>query len=107
MAITQYCPIAEAAELLGERWTLLVIRELLIGSRKFNDIARGVPGMSRGLLTKRLRNLEAGGLVERLDGNYLPTDACEALRPILLGLGLWAGEWILQIQPPKSAMSCS
>lgn len=92
----QYCPISKAAELLGERWTLLVIRELLIGSRKFNDIARGVPGMSRSLLTKRLRHLETGGLVERLDGNYLPTDACEDLRPTLLGLGLWAGEWILQ-----------
>ncbi len=92
----QHCPISKAAELLGERWTLLVIRELLAGSRKFSDIARGVPGMSRSVLTKRLRHLETGGLVERLDGSYLPTDACEALRPTVLGLGLWAAEWILQ-----------
>ena len=92
----QYCPISKAAELLGQRWALLVIRELLVGSGKFNDIARGVPGMSRNVLTKRLRHLESGGLVERLDGSYLPTDPCEALRPTVLGLGLWAAEWILQ-----------
>ena len=48
----QYCPIAKASEVLGERWSVLVMRELLIGSRKFNDIARGLPEMSRTLLTK-------------------------------------------------------
>ena len=91
----QYCPISKAVEVLGERWTLLVVRELLVGSRKFNDIARGVPGMSRTMLTKRLRQLEASGLVERLDGEYLPADACEDLRPALIGLGHWAAKWIL------------
>ena len=91
----QYCPISKAVELLGERWTLLVVRELLVGSRNFNDIARGVPGMSRTMLTKRLRQLEAAGLVDRLDGKYIPTEACEDLRPALLGLGHWAAKWIL------------
>lgn len=91
----QYCPISKAMEVLGERWTLLVVRELLVGSRKFNDIARGVPGMSRTMLTKRLRHLEAMGLVDRLDTQYVPTEACEELRPTVLGLGQWATKWLL------------
>src|SRR5256885_12459470 len=66
------CPIAQAAEVLPERWTPLVIRELaLTGSRRFNDIQRGVPLMSSSLLSKRLRQLERAGIVERrqrLDG---------------------------------------
>ena len=62
----QFCPIAQAAEVLTERWTPLVIRELaLTGSKRFNDIQRGVPLMSSSLLTKRLRQLEEAGLVER------------------------------------------
>lgn len=62
----QFCPVAQAAEVLTERWTPLVIRELaLVGSRRFNDIQRGVPLMSSSLLTKRLRQLERAGLVER------------------------------------------
>src|SRR5438309_12114108 len=62
----QFCPIAQAAEVLTERWTPLVIRELaLAGSRRFNDIQRGVPLMSSSLLSKRLRQLEAAGIVER------------------------------------------
>ena len=62
----QFCPIAQAAEVLTERWTPLVIRELaLAGSRRFNDIQRGVPLMSSSLLTKRLRQLERAGIVER------------------------------------------
>lgn len=92
----QYCPIAKGAELLGERWTILVIRELLAGSRSFNDIARGVPRMSRTMLTKRLRQLEAAGLIDRLDNRYVTTAACEELRPVLLGLGHWAATWIMQ-----------
>ena len=92
----QYCPIAKGAELVGERWTILVIRELLAGSRSFNDIARGVPRMSRTMLTKRLRQLEAAGLIDRLDNRYVTTAACEELRPVLLGLGHWAATWIMQ-----------
>ncbi len=95
-AYGQYCPIAKATEILGERWSLLVMRELLIGSRRFNDIARGLPGMSRTLLTKRLRQLEAGGLVERLDGAYELTPAGAELRPIVFGLGEWCAKWFLE-----------
>jgi len=61
----QFCPVAKAMELLDERWTMLVIRELLLGSRHFNDIRRGVPKMSPSLLSKRLRDLTRAGIVER------------------------------------------
>ena len=63
----QFCPVAKAMELLDERWTMLVIRELLLGSRHFNDIRRGVPKMSPSLLSKRLRDLTRAGIVERRD----------------------------------------
>jgi DNA-binding HxlR family transcriptional regulator len=96
----QYCPIAKATELLGERWTMLVLRELLIGSRQFNAIARGVPTMSRNLLTKRLRQLERAGLVERVDGAYELTMAGRSLRPIVFGVGDWAATWILTDPEP-------
>ncbi len=61
----QYCPIAQAAEIFGERWTLLIIRELLVGSHHFNDLFRGLPGISRTLLASRLRRLEGASVVER------------------------------------------
>lgn len=96
----QYCPIAKATEVLGERWTMLVLRELLIGSRQFNAIARGVPTMSRNLLTKRLRQLERAGLVERVDGAYELTMAGRSLRPIVFGVGDWAATWILTDPEP-------
>lgn len=92
----QYCPIAKAVEVLGERWSFLVVRELLLGSRRFNDLARGLPTMSRSLLTKRLRQLESAGVVERLDGDYVLTPAGEELRPIVFGLGEWCARWLLE-----------
>lgn len=91
----QYCPIAKSAEILGERWTLLIVRELLVGATQFNDLARGLPGISRTLLTKRLRELESIGLVERLDGGYHLTPAGLSLRDLVFGLGAWAADWIL------------
>jgi len=97
----QYCPIAKASEVLGERWSVLVMRELLIGSRKFNDIARGLPEMSRTLLTKRLRQFEEVGLLERFDGEYQLTPAGEDLRPIVFGLGDWTARWMLTDPDPE------
>jgi DNA-binding HxlR family transcriptional regulator/putative sterol carrier protein len=85
----QYCPIARAAELLGERWTLLILRDILVGTSHFNDLARGLPGLSRSLLTKRLRALEHAEVIEHLDGRYLLTESGEALRPIVFALGEW------------------
>ena len=61
----QFCPVAQALELVGERWTLLVVRELLCGNYRFNELLLGVPLMSRSLLSQRLKTLEAAGLVER------------------------------------------
>jgi DNA-binding HxlR family transcriptional regulator len=61
----QYCPVARAAEIVADRWTLLILREPLAGSRHFNEIHRGLPGISRSLLVSRLRHLEDGAVVER------------------------------------------
>ena len=86
----QYCPIVRAVEVLGERWTLLIVREMLTGARRFNEMARGLPGLSRALLTRRLRQLEAAGLVERADdGGYDLTHAGQDLRPLVFGLAEW------------------
>lgn len=84
--------------MLGELWTPLVVRELLCGSRRFNDIRRGVPRMSATLLTQRLRKLEELGVVQRRRGatgwEYHLTQAGEELRPIVVGLGHWGARWI-------------
>ena len=100
-AYGQFCPVAKAMELLDERWTLLVIRELLQGSRHFNDLRRGVPRMSPALLSSRLRTLQRAGVVDRYeDGkrvSYLLTPAGEELRPIVESLGKWGIRWIPQL----------
>ena len=91
----QFCPVAKAMELLDERWTMLVIRELLLGSTRFNDLRRGVPKMSPALLSKRLRELERAGLVERdASGGYQPTESLRELWPVVEHLGLWGLKWI-------------
>ena len=64
----QYCPVARASEILADRWTPLIVRELLAGSRHFNAIQRGLPGISRSLLAARLRHLEDAGVLERVQG---------------------------------------
>lgn len=94
----QFCTVARGAEVLGELWTPLVVRELLCGSHRFNDIHRGVPRMSATLLTQRLRKLEAIGVVERRrtakSWEYHLTPAGEELRPIVVGIGHWGARWI-------------
>jgi DNA-binding HxlR family transcriptional regulator len=60
----QYCPVARASEILGDRWTLLIVRDLLVGKRHFNDLERGLPGISRALLAERLRRLQRMGIIE-------------------------------------------
>ncbi len=91
----EYCPIAKSVEVLGERWSILVLRELLIGVSKFNELSRGLPGMSRTMLSKRLRELTAVELIEKLDGEYYLTPAGQELRPFVFGLGLWGEKWLL------------
>jgi len=93
----QFCPVAMASEVLTERWTPLVVRELMCGSTRFNDLRRGVPLMSPSLLSKRLKTLERVGVVEkrgagRSVGYYL-TPAGEELRPIVEAMGHWGQRW--------------
>lgn len=91
----QFCPVAVAAEVLAEKWNLLLVREMLCGSHRFNDIHRGVPLMSASLLSQRLRSLEEWGVLERsqLPGtrghSYCLTAAGRALKPIIDGIGMW------------------
>ncbi len=84
-------------ELLDERWTLLVVRELLLGSERFNDLRRGLPRMSPALLSKRLQQLARAGVVERrVDGRdvrYVLTPAGHELRPVVEALGSWGVRW--------------
>ncbi|MCW2605471.1 MAG: transcriptional regulator [Frankiales bacterium] len=94
----QFCPVAKAMELLDERWTLLVVRELVAGSQHFNELRRGLPRMSPALLTKRLRMLERAGVVERLaDGPriaYELTAAGLELATVVLAVGRWGMRWL-------------
>lgn len=89
----QFCPVAQALEVLGERWTLLVIRELLLGSHRFSELQRGVPLMSRSVLAQRLHALCDAGVVVRRDDGYFLTEAGEELRPIVVACGEWGKRW--------------
>lgn len=89
----QFCPVAMASEVLTERWTPLVVRELLCGSTRFNDLRRGVPLMSPALLSKRLKTLERVGVVERRGAEYHLTPAGEELRGVVEALGVWGQRW--------------
>jgi DNA-binding HxlR family transcriptional regulator len=99
MQYGQFCPIAKATEILGERWTILVLRELLMGGRRFNELQRGLGDISPALLTSRLKSLEAQGIVarRRISGQrgheYFPSPACEALLPVIIAIGEWGLNW--------------
>ncbi|MGV9709652.1 winged helix-turn-helix transcriptional regulator [Gordonia sp. NPDC003424] len=97
----QFCPVAKAMELLDERWTILVIRELLLGSRHFNELRRGVPKMSPALLTKRLRGLERAGVVHRSEVGgrsvYTLTEKGEELNDVVTALSTWGIRWIAEL----------
>ena len=89
----QFCPVAKASEIFAERWTPLVLRELLCGTERFSDIRRGVPLMSPSLLSNRLKALERNGIIERRGSpraaRYILTEAGEELRPVVMLLGQW------------------
>ena len=100
----QFCPVALASELLAERWTLLVVRELLAGARRFNEIRRGVPRLSATLLKQRLETLEHAGVVERHQGtgggsDYCLTAAGWALKSVVSSIGEWGQRWARDIKP--------
>jgi DNA-binding HxlR family transcriptional regulator len=97
----QYCPVAMTAEVLCTRWTMLVVREMLCGSARFNDLRRGVPRMSPALLSQRLRELEDAGLVARVPQRkggelheYALTEAGLALGPVVQAFAAWGQTWM-------------
>lgn len=93
----QFCPIAKASEILGERWTNLILRELGAGSETFNDLRRGMPLISPSLLSSRLKALEDAGVVARTETGqgirYTLTEAGRELKPIILQMGIWGHRW--------------
>src|SRR5262245_18051809 len=94
----QFCSMARAHEVLGGRWTLLIVRELLCGSTRFNDIRRGIPRISRTMLSERLQALVHVGAVVRTDGEHGPeyalTDAGRELASLVGALGTWGQRWL-------------
>jgi len=89
----QYCPIARSAEILGDRWTILIVREMTFGVARFNELQRCLPGISRSVLAQRLRQLQRVGLVDQIDGEYQLTEAGTDLKQVLRSLGHWAARW--------------
>lgn len=100
----QYCPVARGAEVFAERWTPIIMRNILYGCHTFNEIADGAPGLSRSLLAKRLRELERAGVITitpKQAGRgsfYAPTEAGLALEPVLNALGVWGEMW-MEVRP--------
>lgn len=96
----QFCPVAMAAEIICSRWTALVLREMLCGTTRFNDLRRGVPLMSPTLLSKRLKELEEAGVILAVPtaqpgvSEYKLTQAGEDLRPVVMSLGTWGQRWV-------------
>ena len=89
----QFCPVAKAAEVLGEKWTILILRELLYGTARFNEFQRAIHGISPTMLNKRLKELEAHGLVTKTDHEYHLTDAGEDLGPLVRQYAIWGMRW--------------
>jgi DNA-binding HxlR family transcriptional regulator len=105
----QFCPLAMAAELLCTRWTMVLLRELVAGTTRFNDLRRGVPKMSPTLLSQRLRELEAAGIVERraLETEkgifeYHMTESGRDLRAVVEAMGFWGQKWVEAKQSLKN-----
>jgi DNA-binding HxlR family transcriptional regulator len=98
----EYCPIAVGAEFFADRWTPLVMRELIMGATQFNEIHRGIPRISRTLLSQRLRQLQERGLVDKREQGpgrpvrYTLTPAGADMEPIVMALGTWAAKWALR-----------
>ncbi len=101
----QFCPVAVASEIFAQRWTPIILRELLAGSHRFNQLQRGIPRISRGLLARRLRELESAGVITSLPlpgrrgRDYQLTDAGEEFRAVIDGLGAWGQRWTMRVDP--------
>jgi DNA-binding HxlR family transcriptional regulator len=97
----QFCPVAMAAEILCTRWTIVLLREIVAGSTRFNDLRRGVPRMSPALLSQRLKDLEAAGILRRTASAVEPgvfeyhlTPAGRELKPLVEAFGIWGQRWV-------------
>ncbi len=104
----QFCPVAKALDILGDRWTLLIIRDMLGGTTHFNDLERGLPGISRALLSARLRQLQQAGVVEkrtsgagRQSTEYRLTQAGQELENVILSLTIWGEAWAFGEPSPE------
>ena len=103
----QYCPVALASSVIAERWTPLIVRELVLGGRRFNEIDRGLPGISRTLLKQRLDHLERKGVVERVElghgrgHEYQLTPAGRDLEGVIMAVGEWAVRWMFSEPEPR------
>src|SRR5690349_23360346 len=94
----QHCGVARALDVIGERWTLLIVRDLLIAPRRYGELLDGLPGITTNLLAKRLREMTRAGLVEKRQGSppgsfdvYALTKSGRELEPVLMELGRWGG----------------
>lgn len=94
----QFCPVAVASEVFAERWTPVILRELVLGSRRFNEIQRGVPRISRALLVKRLRDLARHGVLVNVGGEYRLTEAGAELGQVVVHLGQWGQRWTTPVR---------
>jgi DNA-binding HxlR family transcriptional regulator len=108
----QYCGVARALDLVGERWALLVVRELTLGGKRFTDLREGLPGIGTNVLATRLRQLEADGIVQKLrlappaaTTVYVLTDYGQRVVPAMLALGRWGAESIGERSPEQSLRS--
>ncbi len=101
----QYCPVALASSVIAERWTPLIIRELVLGGRRFNELDRGLPGISRSLLKQRLDHLERKGVVDRVavphGHEYHLTPAGRDLEGVIMAVGEWAVRWMFTEPEPR------
>ena len=108
----QYCGLAKSLDVVGERWTMLVVRNLLLGPLRYSDLLRGLPGITTNLLAKRLKEMEEFGLIERIragsaDGGhvYRLTALGAGLEPAVHALGHWAWTWMTPPEKGSSAAS--
>lgn len=98
----RFCPVNMGSEVLADRWTPLIVRELVLGNTRFNDIIRGLPGISRSLLVRRLGHLERAGVIERWPARtgqgseYRLTPAGRDLEHVIMALGRWSIEWLYE-----------
>jgi DNA-binding HxlR family transcriptional regulator len=103
----QYCPMSRAVEVLGDRWTLLIVRDLICGATHFNELERGLPGISKSLLAERLKRLQGAGVIDRQPSaagqkvRYQLTEAGQDLYPIIESLTRWGTKWIFGEPQPE------